>query len=292
MLDLPGHIPRNPYTLARQVTFTNNAVSTCPAFGCLQITSVTMLANVGPVYQCQQPDGMAADLGFLFNLGASVGAGKNGAATLDFPCQALYNTGSPTTNQLYGPTASQWYLTAGNQPGYVVLGVTVSANKQMMIGMRPSGGGTLFADAVLSQTMTNSDTAGISVSSITPWDGSADSSSTIANPRGHSAANGATVTVAKKTSGASPVWIVVDCPLTDVTFVKGISGSNFTTQQIACEVDGTAGTTSLPTTAITVQVSTQWSSPNLTYTTQVINVIGSAGATTAGNAINTADACP
>ena len=144
-------------------------------------------------------------------------------------------------------SASNDFGLSGNVSGNVL--VAEDNEGGYYIVQAPASGGTRLAGAVLSATMSNSSST-VAISSITPYDGSTVSGvSSVSNPRGHAAANGATVVVLENKVGGT--WDVIDAPLVDVTNLTpgsgSISGTNivFPTQQIAAETDGAAGTANI-----------------------------------------------
>jgi hypothetical protein len=166
--------------------------------------------------------------------GSAITSGGSGA------CHVWWSTGSGAeTDSTLRVTGYDWTKSAP-PVGRLVDLLWDEHNNRWYIG--GGSGGTLLGTAVLSVSMSSTTTTA-AISSLTPWDGSSDASTSISNPNGHAATNTASVTVARDMSSGSAVWKVIDAPKVDVTFIV----SPTVTQQVAVEVDGSAG--SLTTTA-------------------------------------------
>ena len=93
-----------------------------------------MLDSTGQViFSVDQPNGDSSAT-YLFNGPCSIAPAANGSGTLDFPAQAIWDTGTPAIGDTWGPKSGQWPLAQRATPGFPVLGIVDSLTQRMMVG--------------------------------------------------------------------------------------------------------------------------------------------------------------
>src|SRR5947209_15671869 len=97
----PTSMPATPINTARPLSFLNSSGETAPAFGLLRINSI-QLKNGQVQYVIGKPTTTFWGL-YLVNGAIDVPDGKPGMCTLDGPCQAIYDSGTPAIIETWGP---------------------------------------------------------------------------------------------------------------------------------------------------------------------------------------------
>jgi hypothetical protein len=126
-------LPTSPLAAIRWLPLVNQSSSTIPAFACLRVVSTALDSTGQLIYTVDQPNGDAS-ANYLFNGPSTVAAGAGGSGTLDFPCQAIWDTATPSAGDLWGPKTGQWTLTKNGSPGFPVLGIVDNGTSRMLIG--------------------------------------------------------------------------------------------------------------------------------------------------------------
>ena len=125
-------LPTSPLAAIRWLPLVNQSSSTIPAFACLRIVSTALDATGLLIYTVDRPNGDAS-ANYLFNGLRRRGRGQR-PGTLDFPCQAIWDSGTPATGDVWGPKSGQWTLTKNGSPGFPVLGIVDRGTDRMLIG--------------------------------------------------------------------------------------------------------------------------------------------------------------
>jgi hypothetical protein len=103
----------------------------------LRVVSTALDATGQLIYTVDQPNGDTS-ANYLFNGPQTIAPGSAGTGTLDFPCQTIWDSTTPSPGESWGPNSGQWTLTKGGLPGFPVLGVVDSGTNRMLIGSLPA----------------------------------------------------------------------------------------------------------------------------------------------------------
>jgi len=135
-------LPISSLAAIRWLPLTNQSGTTIPPFACLRIVGAALDSTGQLIYSVDQPNGDAS-ASYMFNGSMAVAAGAAGSGTLDFPCQAIWDAGTPAVADVWGPQAGQWTLTKNGSPGFPVLSVVDRGTSRMLVGS-PSAPVVLF----------------------------------------------------------------------------------------------------------------------------------------------------
>jgi hypothetical protein len=112
------------------IPFINDNSGTCPAFAIMRVvTGLYVETNTASrLIHCDQPSTTLATL-YAVNAGQDVPTGGGGLCCLHGPCDILYDTGTPASEEGWGPKPSQWSLSKGYPRTTTVLGIVDSSDK-------------------------------------------------------------------------------------------------------------------------------------------------------------------